>query len=200
MADVTQAEFCRAVRGGSVSVGSVPPVEFFVLGLSSVARAAVRKVHKNSVAFARTYFGNSVATFLQSGGPAAATARSFGASLDRYIQWDATAAPAPPTRLDLGNVVAFGAGNSVRALTHVAVEDGAGGYIARLLLWDDLPLSAPQAEMLALPVLECAESHLGAGTVSRIEVWQLGTNQQESVTPAAARAQQASVQQFLSQM
>jgi hypothetical protein len=200
MADVSQAEFCRAVRGGSVRVGETPDVEFFVLGLSSVARAAVRRVHKDSPAAARAYFGSRVAQFLQRGGTGAATARSFGNSVDRYIQWDGTAPPAPPTRLDLGHHVTFGVGNSIRALAHVVVEDGQGQHVARLLLWDDLSLSSADAEMLALPVLECAEARLGAGSVSRVEVWQLGTNQREVVNPATARARRADVQQFLSHM
>jgi hypothetical protein len=96
--------------------------------------------------------------------------------------------------------VSFGQGNSVRALAHVVVDDGAGAYAARLLLWDELQVSAAQAEMLALPVLEGVEARLGAGTVSRVEVWQLGTNQRHVVTLAAARAQAPSVQHFLSQM
>lgn len=200
MADVSQAEFCRAVRGGSVNVGGTPDVEFFVLGLSSSARAAVRRVHKDSPAAAQAYFGNRAAQFLQGGGTGAATARSFESSVDRYIQWDGTAPPAPPTRLDLSHQVAFGAGNSIRAIAHVVVEDDQGQHVTRLLLWDDLPLSSVDAEMLALPVLECAEAHLGAGSVSRVEVWQLGTNQREVVSPAAARARRTDVQQFLSHM
>ncbi len=198
MADARQAEFCRAVRGAAVTVGAPPPVEPLVLGLSSIARAAIRRVHRQSAASAVAYFDSRASGYLQSPGAVGAAAQSFRDSVQRYIQWDATAAPA---QLDLSQQISFGAGNSVRALAHVVVDDGTSSTNeVRVVLWDDLPVTANQAELIALPVLECVEGHLGAGTVSRVEIWQLGTNQREAVTPASARACYAAVQHVLSQL
>lgn len=197
MAHVTQSEFARAVRGGAVTVGVPPPVEPLVLGLSSIARAAVRRVHKQSAAAATQYFDQKASGYLNSPGPVGATAQRFRDSLDRYIQWDATA---PAAHLDISNVITFGSGNSVRALAHVTVDDGNGAFESRVLFWDDLALATADAEVIALPVLESAETRLGLGTVSRIQVWQLGTNTAETVLPAAARARQGDVQHLLAQM
>jgi hypothetical protein len=197
VAHVTQAEFCRAVRGGAVNVGSPPPVEPLVLGLNSIARSAVRKVHQQSPANSLAYFDKKAAPYFAGGGGIAGTAQSFRECVERYIRWDATAAPA---QLDISEVIAFGTGNSVRARAHVVLDDGTGSKEVRLLLWDELPVSAMEAELLALPVLACAEARIGAGSVSRAEIWQLATNQREVVVPATARARYPAVQQVLSQL
>jgi hypothetical protein len=197
VADVSQAEFCRAVRGGAVIIGTPPPVEPLVLGLSSISRTAVRRVHQQSPVNALAYFDNKAAPYFAGGGGVAATAQGFRDSVERYIQWDATA---PPAELDVSDIVGFGPGNSVRARGHVVVDDGAGLKEARLLLWDELPISAAEAELVALPVLECVEARLGVGSVSRVEVWQLSTSQRETVLPTTARGRQSAVQQVLSQL
>lgn len=197
MGNVSQADFTRAVRSGQIVVGSEDDIEDVVKGISSIARAAVRKVHRDSPAAARSYFAGMVAKYLLGGGSAAGTARAYGHALDTYIDWDGGSGSAD---LDVGlkrDPVLFGA-DSVRAIAHV-VCDGDDEIEARILLWDELGLDQRAAEIIALPILERVDDNFGAGATTRIEVWQVAQGQRYSVSPAAAQARRPEVQAILAQ-
>ena len=196
MPELSQAEYTRAVRGAPVIPGADPDIEPVVAGISSVARCAIRNVHRQSAASALAYFDGRVAKY--AGGPAWATAQAFRAALKRYIAWDAAIGrPVLPDGIDVKHDVAFGSGNVVRTWCHVAVDDGAGGTEARIVLWDELRLNQPAAEMIALPILEAADAEYGAGSTSVIRVWQVATNQAVSVAPAAAQSRRSQIQSLM---
>jgi hypothetical protein len=198
MADVSQADFTRAVRTGVAVTGDEGDIELVVRRLSTVSRTAVRKVHRESPAAARAYFARMVAQHLLAGGGEAAMARGYGQSLDTYIGWDGGSGSAD---LDVGlrrDPVFFGA-NSVRAIAHVVHDHGEGGREARILLWDELPLDQRAAEIIALPIVERVDANFGAGATTDVEVWQLAQRQRYSVLPATAQAQRPEVEAILAQ-
>lgn len=195
--EVPQADYTRAVRGQAVVPGGPGFfLEPLVAGISSCARAAVRRVHNEGVEAARAYLATKLARHLLQGGGAGSTALSYKDSFERYVEWDA-AAGAGGAGLDASVVVPFPCGNSVRAIAHVVPD--AGGS-ARVLLWDELPVQAAAAgEMIALPIFECADSVLGAGQTMTVDVWQLAHAQQQNVSRAAAEARQLEADALLSQ-
>jgi hypothetical protein len=191
--EVPQADYTRAVRGEPVVPGAAESyIEPLVAGISSCARAAVRRVHQEGVEAARSYFAGKMARHLLQGGGARSTALSYKESFERYIAWDAAASSAEgEAGLDVSLSVAFPCGNAVRAIAHVV--PGSEGS-ARILLWDELPLPGTAAgEMIALPIFECADSVLGVGHTATVDVWQLAHGQQQSVarTAAEGRRQEA---------
>ena len=197
MADITQATFTRAVRGDAkAKPGVSPEIEPVVKGISSVSRAAVRRVHKESAANALAYFAGKVSKFLLSGGRSAATAESYRRSLRQYIEWDEAEEAAD---LDIASPVAFGS-DRVRARAHVVILDGNKDREVRVLLWDELPLNQAQAEMIALPVLDCVNSEYATGTTTAIEVWQLAKSQRYSVAPGSAEAQREAVEELVANL
>jgi hypothetical protein len=192
MPEVRQSEFTRAVRGAHVVAGALPPVEPVVMGLSSCARTAVRRVHQQSPAQAQTYLAGRYAQYR--GGRVWPAAKSYLDSLDRYIAWDAAVgAPMRADGIDRKLTVPFGPGDAVRAICHVAIGDGSGGTEARIILWDELTVSAYEAEMIALPVLEAADAEYGVESTTSVSVWQVAQGQQERVLPAAAQAQRPAI-------
>jgi hypothetical protein len=200
MPELSQAEFTRAVRGARIVPGADPRIEPVLMGITSVAHAAVRKVHRDSPAVALAYFNSRVAKY--AGGPAWSAARAFGAALGRYVAWEATVGA--PVRvdgsgdgIDVKLVVPFGPGDAVRAISHVVVDDGAGGSEARIVLWDELRLDQRSAEMIALPILEAADARYGGGTTSVVKVWHVALNHAVSVAPTAARARQTQIQALI---
>jgi hypothetical protein len=197
VAEIPQATFTRAVRGDNVKAGVVPDIEPVVKGISSISRAAVRKVHKESPELALSYFAGKVSRFLLMGGRPAATADTYRNSLLQYIDWDKAGEAAD---LDVGARVSFGNGNWVRARSHVVIERNDESREARVLLWDDLPLNEASAEMIALPIVECVNSQYGDGSVGVIEVWQLARSQRYSVAPASAEARRGDVEDLLSSL
>lgn len=196
MPELAQAEFARVVRGGTIKVGEPPPIEPVVMALSSIARAAVRRVHKGSPSLAKAYYAGKVARFLRRGGNAAATARSYEHSLNRYIGWDSQMR-LPLRQLDVGGLIRFSPDDAVRAIGHVVLDDGAGGSEARVLLWDELAIDASTAEMIALPVFEAVDARFGAGSTSLVHVLQLARGEKVPVLPARARTRHADVQNLL---
>lgn len=197
MADVKQATYTRAVRGdGNAKAGVVPDIEPVVKGISSISRAAVRKVHKESAGKAAAYFAGKISKFLLMGGRPAATAETYRRSLRQYIEWDENEQSAD---LDIASAVPFGK-NRVRARAHVVIEDGNEEREVRVLLWDDLPLTEEQAEMIALPVLDCVNSQYAKGTTSVVEVWQLARRQRYSVAPASAEARREAVEELVASL
>jgi hypothetical protein len=194
MAELSQAEFARAVRGAAVAPGEPPDVPFFILGMGQSARAAMRRVHKSSAAIARSELAGKFARFFGQGGGAAATAQSLTDCLDRYIRWDTQAGGwGRGIRYDLPQTVSFGTGE-VRAIGNIVLGDGSE---ARMILCDELPIDQRTAEMLALPIFECVDAHFGAGTCQLVRVWQLATNQRIAVRSAAASARRGAVQSLL---
>jgi hypothetical protein len=75
MAEMSQAEFGRAARGASITPGIPPDIEMFILGMGQSARAAIRRVHTGTPAFARSYFAGKASQYLLQGGGVAAVAR-----------------------------------------------------------------------------------------------------------------------------
>lgn len=196
MANLSQSEFARAVRGAPVTPGEPPDIDFVVLGMGQSTRAAMRRVHKSSAALARSELAGKFARFFGQGGAIAATARSLTDCLDWYIRWDAQVGSwGNGVRFDLPETVSFQTGE-VRALGHMVLKDG---LEARMILIDDLPIDQSDAEMLALPVSECIDAHFGAGTCELVHVWQLGTHQRIAVRPAAAQARRSDIERLLAQ-
>ena len=192
MPELSQAEFTRAARGERITPGAEPNIEPVLMGISSVAHAAVRKVHRQSPAQALSYFDGRVAKY--AGGPAWPTARTFRAALQRYVAWDAAVGlPMRIDGIDVKLTVDFGPGDGVRAISHVVVDDGAGGSEARIVLWDELRLRQSSAEMIALAILEAADARYGPRSTTLINVWHVTQNQPVPVTPAQARARLADV-------
>jgi hypothetical protein len=200
MAHVSQADFARAVRGGTVAAAEGQEIEPIVGAISSVSRCAVREVHRNSPEAAIAYFNGKTAGWVLQGGWLAATVRTYRVSLDQYIAWDGGSSSAES--FDLGTrmpPILFAPGDSVRALAHV-VRDLPAGREARILLWDDLPLNAESAEMIALPVVERIENVHGTGSTAQVEVWHLAQPQRVSVLPQAAQSRRANVQALLAEL
>jgi hypothetical protein len=199
--EVSQAEFALAARGAQVIPGAGPMPGDVALGISSVARTAVRRVHQHSPAIARSYFNGMVARYLLGGGSGAATARSYATSLNQYISWDGGSGAAD---LDVGfraPAIIFAPGDGVRALVHVLQPPGGSGQLnARVLLWDELPLDVRSAEMIALPVVERVNSVYGPGILTTVEVWHLARQQQFTVSPTAAQTRRTEVQTLLANL
>jgi hypothetical protein len=80
MAHVSQADFARAARGAEVSAGESAEIEPIIGGVSSVARAAVRRVHKESPQAAVAYFNGKTAKWLLVGGWTAGAVRAYRGS------------------------------------------------------------------------------------------------------------------------
>ncbi|MFT3864587.1 MAG: hypothetical protein QM729_09970 [Solirubrobacterales bacterium] len=198
MAEIKQATFTRAVRGDAKATkGSEPTIEPVVKGISSVGRAAVRRVHKESAALAVSYFAGKISKFLLMSGRPASTAETYRRSLEQYIEWDAgTEATAD---LDVSRPVPVGS-DHIRARAHVVIEDDDGDREVRVLLWDELPLDEGQAEMIALPVLDCVNAEYAAGSTQSVEVWQLACGQRYSVAPATAEERREAVEELVANL
>jgi hypothetical protein len=195
VAEIPQATFTRAARGENVKPGAAPNIEPVVKGISSISRAAVRKVHRESADVALSYFSGKASRFFLMGGRPAATAETYRNSLLQYIDWDGVGESAD---LDIAAKVSFN-GNRIRARAHVVIESDKSRE-ARVLLWDDLPLTEASAAMIALPILDCVNSQYGDGDVGAIEVWQLSRRQRYSVAPASAEARRGDVENLLSSL
>lgn len=195
--ELSQADFMRGVRGEKVVPGQTPVIEPILGGISSISRAAVRRVHQESAADAQAYFSGGTAKFVLMGDRAAATVQTYSRSVGRYIEWDSEGADAD---LDLKLAVPFGPGDRVRAIAHVVLDADNDQCEARVLLWDDLPLSTQAAEMIALPVLECAESERGSNSVVAVEVWHLARGEKERVVRSAALARRSDVESFFASL
>jgi hypothetical protein len=193
MPELSQSDFTRGVRGAKVVPGQISNIEPILKGLSSISRAAVRRVHKESPDAALAYFADKTARFRLSGGRPAAAAGSFHRSLLRYIEWDGIGEAAD---LDVTATVPFGSGR-VRARAHVVLGDGDERRCARLLLWDDLSLDERAAEMIALPIVECVNAQYGQEKTAEVQVWQLALSQRYSVEPMVAQARRVDVEGFL---
>lgn len=195
MADLSQAEYARVARGGTLSKASLP-AEKLVLGISATSHAAIRRVHKESPDRARAVLAGKLRRFFLLGGTAAETARRYQDCVESYIAWDGQAAPATelPSK---GKPIPFN-GGVVRARPDVILgDDGTGTYEARILLWDDLPLKQDSAELIALPVVERVEDTYGEGKVAVVKVLHLVTNNLQEVAANAAHARREDVEALL---
>lgn len=200
VAEVSQADFMRAVRGGQVLTGQGQEIEPIVGGVVSISKCAVREVHRRSPAYALSYFNARTAKWLFQGGRAAATVRSYRARLDQYIAWDGGSGPAEAFDVGLKMPpIVYAPGDSVRALAHVVRKSG-DASTARVLVWDDLPLDADGAEMIALPVVDRLEEVYGEGSATGVEVWQLDQPVRHNVTPEDAHARRSEVRDLLAEL
>jgi hypothetical protein len=172
-------------------------IEPVVGGISSISRAAVRRVHQESPADAEAYFSGAIAKFVLMGGLPASTSQTYSQSVARYIAWDGQGANAD---LDLKLAVPFGPEDRVRAIAHVVLDSGEDQCEGRILLWDDLPLGQEAAEMIALPVLECVEHERGSGSTIAVDVWQLARGEKERVVRSAALARRSDVESFFANL
>jgi hypothetical protein len=68
----------------------------------------------------------------------------------------------------------------------VLLDDG--GYVPRLVLWDDNELTAARAVQFAAPAWRVMEDDLGEGRVPAVEVWSLRQPTCHTVTPAETAA------------
>lgn len=200
MAHVSQADFARAARGAPVLDGVDAQIEPIIAGISSVARCAVRDVHRKSPEAAVAYFNGRTARWSFLGGWAAAAVATYHDSLVRYIAWDGGSGTAD---LDVGlraPAIVFAPDDSVRAVAHVVRDLGNGHREVRVLLWDELPLDTQSAEMIALPVVERVNSVHGSGSATEVGVWQLAQPERVAVQAAAAEARRTDVQTLLAQL
>lgn len=197
MPELSQADFTRGVRGDRIVPGQTPNIEPIVKGISSVSRAAVRRVHDETPDAALAYFADKVAKFRLMGGRPAATAASYRQSLLQYIEWNGNGQAAD---LDIKGLVAFGPEDRIRAIAHVVLDNGGDSRDARILLWDELPLDQRAAEMIALPIVECVNAEYGTGQTANVEVWQLAMGQRYSVEPAVAEGRRGDVEGFLANL
>ncbi len=196
MPQLSQAEFTRATRGAVVVPGADADIEPIIAGIGSQARAALRKVHRETPTRALAYYDGCVAT--HAGGPAWSTAQAYRTGLNRYIAWNAAIGQATrPEGIDIRLTVPFGPDNDVRACAHAIVTDGLGGSEARIVLWDELRLDRRSAEMIALPVLEAADAEYGAGSTSLVRVWHVAENQRADILPRAAQARRGDIQALI---
>jgi hypothetical protein len=197
MAEVSQADFARAARGAPVLGGQGVEIEPIMGAISSIAKCAVRDVHRKSPEAAMAYFNGGTAKWLLLGGSAAATVRTYHDSLAQYIAWDGGSGSAD---FDVGirkPAIVFGPGDSVRALAHVVRDLGGGQREVRIVLWDELPVDADSAEMIALPLVERIDREYGQNSTMEVGVWQVAQPQRMTVLPAAAEARRADVQTLL---
>jgi hypothetical protein len=195
MADLSQAEFGRIARGGSLSSGP-RPAEDVVLGISSTSHAAIRRVHRESPEKARADLAGKLRRFFLAGGRAAETARRYQDCVEGYIAWDETAEPATETPTK-GRPVTFSNG-VVRARPDVILgNEETGEYEVRALLWDELALDQDSAELIALPLVERVEDAYGEGKVGVVKVLHLVTNQIEEVAANVARGRRTDVEALL---
>jgi len=195
MADLSQAEYGRLARGGSLSNKDLP-AEKVVLGISATSHAAVRRVHNESPARARAVLAGKLRRFFLAGGRAAQTAQRYRECVETYIHWDGEAAPAAETP-SKGSPIAYD-GGIVRARPDVILGDeDTGEYEVRILLWDELPLDKDSAELIALPVVERVEGTYGEGRISVVKVLHLATNQLQEVAADSAHARRADVEELL---
>ena len=195
MADLSQAEYARVARGGSLSKASLP-AEKLVLGISATSHAAIRRVHKESPARAKAVLAGKLRRFFLLGGTAAETARRYQECVEGYIAWDGQAASATelPSK---GKPISFN-GGVVRARPDVILGNGdSGNYEVRILLWDELPLQKDSAELIALPTVERVEDTYGEGKVAVVKVLHLVTNDLQEVAANAAHARRADVEELL---
>lgn len=187
----------RGVRGEKIEPGKTPKIENVVGAISSISRAAVRCVHRESPSDALAYFEGAIKKFTEMGPRAAATCETYSQSVARYIDWDGAADDAD---LDLKLTVPFGPEDRVRSIAHVVLDAGDDRRLARVLLWDELPLSSEAAEMIALPIVECVENVYGAESVAAIEVWHLALAEKERVERNTALSRRPDVESFFSDL
>lgn len=195
MAEVPQADFTRAVRGANIS--GQDEIEPVVGGISSVARATIRRIHREGTAKALAYYASGTKKFSLMGGNPASTVNTYRASVDQYVAWDG--GQAAPADIDVSETISFAPGDAVRAIAHVAIDAPADREV-RVLLWDELRLDQNGAEQIALPALEAVENAFGQGVVAVVEVWQLATGQRVTVPPTLARARHSDVQTLLASL
>jgi hypothetical protein len=200
MVELTQGEFAQVARGATIVPGAGPDADWLILGMGSSARAAIRRVHDTSPAFAQSDFSGKVARFLLQGGAARAAAQGLTACVARYIALDGTGGPALalPTK---GFGVTYPPGNVVRARPDVILgPDANGDFEARVLLWDDLPLNAHSAELIALPVFDYLQATIDPTATGLVNVWQLRRRQEETVTPQSAATRRSEVATLLASL
>jgi hypothetical protein len=189
MVELSQGDFARAARGGSLDLSDV---EQFLLGISSQARSAVKRVHSQSVDEARTYLRTRFGQYF--GGPADATARSYLSSFEAYVGWDATA---ESCEKGVQTLIDFLPEGAVRGRADIIFARDPDQFEPRVLLWDELRLSRESAEIIALPSLLAVEQRYGDNSVPFVDVWQLATGQRERVEADVARARDDDVREIL---
>ena len=109
----------RGVRGEKIVPGQTPVIEPIIGAISSISRAAIRRVHQESPGAAESYFSGAIAKFVLMGDRAAATCETYSHSVDRYLEWIEGGEEAD---VDLKVVVPFGPEDRVRAIAHVVLE------------------------------------------------------------------------------
>lgn len=192
MRRLTQGEFARLARGGSIE--GAEDVERTVQILATQTKAAIKRVHKESVDQARGYLRNAFARSI--GTPAGPTANSYMRCFETYVTWDGTAERAEK---GVQRLVDFAPEGEIRGRADVIFVRQPDQIEARLLFTDELPMSRAAAELIALPALLAVEDEYGEGTVTSVEAWQLASGQRERVDAATAKAREGDVRAILAQ-
>jgi hypothetical protein len=196
MANLAQAEFTRLARGGTISSSGPLPSEKLVLGIASTSHAAIRRVHNETPAQARAVLAGKLRKWFLLGGNAASTARHYQECVETYIAWDGVAAPAVETP-SKGEPISYG-DDLIRCRPDVILaDDETGLYEVRVLLWDELGLTADAAELIASPAVERVDETYGTGKVGVVKVLHLPTQQIEEVSEDAARGRRDEVAELL---
>jgi hypothetical protein len=172
--------------------------DYFILGLSSSAHAAIRRVHSETPDRGRAHYAGKASNYLLHGGAAAATARGYRDCIERYIAWDGNADPAVdlPTK---GLPISFGQGDIVRSRPDVVLgpDEQSGAYDVRVLLLDELRLDRRAAEMIALAAHEYVWAQFGTNSTALVNVWQLARGEGETVTATEAEGRRTEVEALL---
>jgi hypothetical protein len=153
----------------------------------STARSAIARHHRESPATARAELHRSFRDSDYWGPKGRPSARGWAAAIrrcyDTYAQLtQSDSRPAFTTRMDRDINLPP---DTLAVYIDVVLLD-AGGYVPRLVLWDDNELTADRALAFGAPAWRAAEDELGDGRVAHVEVWSLRQPTQCIVTPAQA--------------
>ena len=204
------SELQRAVRGGSVSVGSttidVPP---HILGMTTSVRAAIKRVHETSPSAGSSFIRTSLSHYLTRAGSTNPGHRGTATAAQHYVdavdlcgQWHAASGLVMKTWQMRGYVALSGV-DGVDTIVRAVLEDPASGAVTgRVIMWDSLALTPGSAELLAAPAVALLDQRYTPSSVAQVEVWQCFHRhpQQLAVTAAAARSAFVNAASFVAGM
>jgi hypothetical protein len=200
MPNVTATQLARGVRdlGYQVPGPGAPPPEPFLVKPTTVARAAVRRVHTAGAASARTYLRGALARELGHTNPSMrGNAQNTIDGLEHYIAADLADGR---TFRQFGSpvTVAMPSG-SVRTKVDVVVESSSQ-LSGRAVYWDGPTISPAQSEVIAYPFAEAIRVMFPNSTITDICVWQARRDNIHRVPFSTALARRARADAVLARL
>lgn len=189
MADVTATVLAKGVRDRRYQLTSTPPPPFLVKP-TSVARAAVRRFHRNGMSNAREYLRQVLAGELVHRHPSMRTnAENTVQGLENYIAADAGDGReftgfCPSTTVTMPS-------GTVRTQVDALVNSASGELSGRAVFWDGGEISADDATVIAYPYAVALQSLYPEETISDVCVWQARRNNMHLVPLGEALGQAA---------